>query len=966
MVMCENGRNLMAALRRGKAGSVRLIGGEHHCAGRLEILINNTWSRAFSDQWDDNETQVVCRELHCGQAVDSFIRAPDTINAQVYFSGKCQETQHLRLMNGPSRCAGRVEIYQNGKWRTICLNLWHEEDATVVCKQLGCGSAAKITMENYIGRGSGDIWLVNLQCVGHETHIWNCATSPLSIHNCVQEVDAGVICSGHREYRLVDGPSACSGHLEALHGTEWGYVCGVDTELRAANVICKELQCGEAVPSVINYPTRNIPVWTEQIYCTGNETRLLDCERKPGEEKTCRKQYPTAIHCKGIFNSYRLANGSHPCSGRVEVFYEGRWMAMCRSHWTLREANVLCRQIKCGVVALIPGGGHFDKHNISTKYRFHCTGKEHHLGDCNVTALGNGDCPSSDTAGVTCTGKKQKVRLMDGEDHCAGRLEILTNNTWSRAFSDQWGNNETQIVCRELHCGETVDSFIVTESTTDGHVHLSGKCQGNETQLSDCSVTGTSDEKTDQKRDIAVTCSEFLDLRLTNGKKECEGWLEVYQDGRWGFVCNNLMPALTLSIICKHLKCGSNGDLVLKLSNSSKGSFWLHHVNCTKHSKLLWECPSSPWSTKPCRERELAYVVCNKNKNIIQSCPESEPCTENDQIRLTGGDNRCSGRVEVFFQGQWGTVCDDDWDIDDAKVICRQMGCGSATNATTEARFGKGTGPTWLSEVQCKGYERAVQDCWSKRWNKSDCLHKEDAGVICEGHEDQITPRVLTTTTSLPPSLPATSTTPNFFLIVSIISLLFLGIAIITLIYLTKYSNWSKKFLRNVTLVSSRDPVYEDVELRLIERNNSLPQTSADYFRNAEERLEYYTSKERNEESLDQGEEHGYDDVDMDDLSQHADCNGKLSANYNNEQIGPSWKGEEHGYDDVDIDDLSEPIDSDAEVSAHNNKEQLEPSRKAFVNQKEDHNFATCNIQVELHFCEGHDYDDSIPGQIEN
>ncbi|XP_077137177.1 uncharacterized protein LOC143797293 [Ranitomeya variabilis] len=235
-----------------------------------------------------------------------------------------------------------------------------------------------------------------------------------------------------------------------------------------------------------------------------------------------------------------------------------------------------------------------------------------------------------------------------------------------------------------------------------------------------------------------------------------------------------------------------------------------------------------------------------------------------------------------------------------------------------------------------------------------------------KGQEDQITHRVLTTTTSLPPSLPATSTTPNIFLIISIISLLFLGIAIITIIYLTKYSNWSKKFLRNVTLVSSRDPVYEDVGLRLIERNNSLPQTSADYFRNTEERLEYYTSRERNEESLDQGEEHGYDDVDMDDLSRHADSNGKFSANSNTEQIRPSWKGEEHGYDDVDIDDLSEPIDSDAEVRAHNNKEQLEPSRKGFVNQKEDHNFATCNIQVELLFCEGHDYDDSTPGQIEN
>ncbi|XP_075185911.1 scavenger receptor cysteine-rich type 1 protein M130-like [Anomaloglossus baeobatrachus] len=926
--------------KKGKAGSIKLIGENDHCVGRLEILINNTWSRASSDQWGINETHVVCRELSCGHAVGTFIiPTPDTINGHVDLSGNCQgnetklsdcsvpgssdlktwtgndieiicsERQQLRLTRGPSSCAGRVEIYHSGKWRTICPTIWHEEDANVVCRQLGCGTVSDTTSETYLGRGSGDIWLVNILCTGQESHIWNCETRPLSIYNCIQETDAGVICSGHREYRLVDGPNTCSGHLESLHGNEWGSVCEIDAELNTANVFCKELHCGEAVPALINYPRRKARIWTEEIHCTGNETRLIDCARKPGEKRTCSNQYPPAIQCKGIFNSYRLVNGSHLCSGRVEILYEGRWMAMCSSHWTLREANVLCRQIKCGVVVSIPDRGHFGKFNISTKYRFHCTGTEYHLGDCSVTALGNGDCPPWDTAGVICTGKEQTVRLMDGEDHCVGRLEILTNNTWSRASSDQWGINETHVVCREIHCGHAVGSYIRESTAINGYVYLSGKCLGNETRLSDCSISKSSEEtdqkmeievicseskqlrlvngsarcvgrveiyhdgrwgticddswdksdadvvckqldcgsavkgttgayygrgtgdiwlddvecvgnetyiwncpskqfgKTDcgHKEDAGVICSEFLDLRLVDGPHECEGWLEVYYNGRWGFACNNVMPEFSLSVICKHLNCGSKGYLDIKMGDVSKGSFWVDHINCTKHSKLLWECPSSPWSTNPCSNRDYAYLVCEKNQTSIQSCPESEPCTDNDRIRLTGGDNRCSGRVEVFYQGQWGTVCNDDWDIHDANVVCRQVGCGSAMTDPTEARFEKGTGPIWLSEVQCKGYERALQDCWSTRWNKSDCLHKEDAGVICDDHGDHFTHSVLTITTDLPPSLPDTTLNPNVFLIISIISLLLLGIAIITIIFLIRQSKWSKKY---VTVVRMRSCVF--------------------------------------------------------------------------------------------------------------------------------------------------------------
>ena len=139
---------------------------------------------------------------------------------------------------------------------------------------------------------------------------------------------------------------------------------------------------------------------------------------------------------------------------------------------------------------------------------------------------------------------------------------------------------------------------------------------------------------------------------------------------------------------------------------------------------MISECDSSNGASRICFHFEDAGVIC----------PPSEPvnCTTGD-VRIVDGNTQYEGRVEVCIHGRWGTVCDDQWDANDAAVVCRQLGYTENGHpfGIHGANFGEGAGFIALDEVRCEGNEETLLGCRASNFGEHNCAASEDAGVFC-------------------------------------------------------------------------------------------------------------------------------------------------------------------------------------------------------------------------------------------
>ncbi|XP_059497149.1 deleted in malignant brain tumors 1 protein-like [Stegostoma tigrinum] len=839
---------------------IRLSGAVTRCAGRLEIYYNGTWGSVCDDAWDMRDADVVCKQLGCGRALNTTLPASCERNSgpiwldEVKCSGReeflwqcpsaswnnhdcnheedvrivCSEHKELRLVNGKHRCEGRVEVFYNGTWGTVCSDSLEDHDAQVICKHLQCGDFVSQGIESF-GRGSGKIWLDEIECNLQETTLWQCQSAPWGKHDCNHFEDTGVTCSeSGLPLRLAGGNSNCSGIVEIFNGKTWGTVCDDSWDMADANVVCRQMACGPAVSASggITFAQIDREILLDEVKCKGRESFLSDCSSSRSAHPDCEHKEDASVICSGKELNVRLVNGGSRCAGRLEARYRQGWGTVHDYNWDLKDAAVVCRELGCGTALSAPRWAHFGEGSGSIAFTdVQCAGTESALQECSQSSSTFGLSHSND-AGVICSGNV-RPRLIPESKPCAGRLEIHSNGKWATVCKDvSWSFENAETVCKLLDCGSAAERpltpqfgpgsgpfigppdcghkqdvevicsdyvscafcYILSKMFSDfpgrriprlvdGESQCSGRleilyagnwetvcvlhwdldianvvcaqlncgvalsvprgirfgrgtglirrnrleCKGSETSLLDCALSPVTQHECSHSDDVSVICSsERWPLRLTNGGSRCDGKVEIYQDGSWGQLQDKMWDLNDASVVCRQLGCG----VAIAAYNSSKygeggTTVWSTNVQCKGNESHLRHCSTAPFDSP-----------------VPDSIGVGVLCSDHMQIRLSGSVTRCAGRLEIYYNGTWGSVCDDAWDMRDADVVCKQLGCGRALNTTLPASCERNSGPIWLDEVKCSGREEFLWQCPSASWNKHDCNHKEDVRIVCSEHKE--------------------------------------------------------------------------------------------------------------------------------------------------------------------------------------------------------------------------------------
>ena len=300
----------------------------------------------------------------------------------------------LRLVDGPSPREGRLEVYHDGTWGTVCDDDFNDAAARVVCYMLGHVDVGQFIGNRY-GAGSGTIWLNSVQCTGTETNIADCRHRGWSrYHYCghYEDVDVSVSCI---TVRLVDGPSTREGRLEVYHDGTWGNVCGNSFTDAAARVVCY-MRGHEDVGQYIGnrYGAGSGTIWLDNVQCSGTETDIADCRHRGWGRHSCGHQEDVSISC---FNEVKLV-GNSTSKGRLEVYHNGTWGTVCDDEFTDAAARVLCYSLGYGRIGRVIGNSYGAGSGQIWLDNVRCSGSEPHITECPHNDWGRHSCSHSDDA----------------------------------------------------------------------------------------------------------------------------------------------------------------------------------------------------------------------------------------------------------------------------------------------------------------------------------------------------------------------------------------------------------------------------------------------------------------------------------------------------------------------------------------------------------------------------------------
>uniref|UniRef100_A0A4W5QI59 SRCR domain-containing protein n=1 Tax=Hucho hucho TaxID=62062 RepID=A0A4W5QI59_9TELE len=632
------------------------------CAGTLKyktISMEKVKETGYfcNTNWDKKHADLVCEHLKCGQskrlpAAGTYSqRMKDEKNPVIFkaiqcssveyqkhiwqcitkASGPCKEPvsvicsdhPHFHLQGGSNACSGQLEVDDDeGVWKPVCQSQYKlNKSSHDLCLHMRCGTS-------------------------HSQEPMVCDSSKNISLDCPDKVSLSLLKDDRSQ-----NVGHCFGSVYFNHSGTLEAVCSTSWDEKDGRVVCRELGCGEVV-SVSSQPQEGGK--HDLVDCKGSEASLWHCLAKHYENTTsCKK---ASVICSGSVK-VRLSDGPGRCAGRVEIQHEGVWKSVRASNWNNENSKVICNQMICGDASthtdsFIEGTSQVMNNEVT------CTSDSKSISNCIKPT--NKQPQQGKNKMLTC--QEHAVVFLMG--NCSGKvgIEQARKSYWLSGSNATFDRQTATVVCQQMDCGDATSfNFESTSGTTDLWKY-SYNCLERKKSLFDCERS----ERLSNHSIASVICSGSKRVSLKVNATDtgnCWGKVDVCLNGACGGVCEDAWTEQESIMLCKDLKCGSAIYPLsyLKKSQSASDNITISSVHSTQQTTSMSQC--------------------NMVKNVDQSYCKDKPvyvvCSGSVKAKLMYHGERCSGNVEMFYQGNWRPVCKTALENQDVQnTICREQACG--------------------------------------------------------------------------------------------------------------------------------------------------------------------------------------------------------------------------------------------------------------------------------------------------
>jgi deleted-in-malignant-brain-tumors protein 1 len=499
------------------------------------------------------------------------------------------------------------------------------------------------------------------------------------------------------------------------------------------------------------------PIGYSSIGCGGWETAIGSCSNVTFPSFACGRDRTAGVLCGAdCYNGQlRLMGGSDRTQGSVEVCFDNVWGNIAETGWGDKDAQLACSLMGFLADGAIPYyGSYYGKTSPTILITdLYCTGEEVNLFECTMTRhsvvdgrdllgtqhVAGVQCMTNDTCippppigGSQCTTGDVQLSSNGLGSGSSGNLQYCYNGTWTPFCT--LDRNTAIVACRKLGYADYTWATIYDDGrfmpSSNVSYFQNFTCQGVETSFSACTINDNCIQVCPVPYAIQcydpIGCPEGA-VRLVGGYIAQEGRVEVCMNGIWSGICaDGAWGKVDALVVCNQLGLGIGEPMIYTDSSvygEPYGPIVYSNVSCKGYETNVAQCVKATYPNIQCSRSQVAGLFC------------TDVCTDGD-IKLVGGSTPNEGTVVVCKNKVWGLIAQTGWDVNDAKVVCNQLGYPTTgAMPVINSQYGKPNLTLQSSGVTCAGSESSINDCpatWlSLDMGKTIVSHVDVVGVYC-------------------------------------------------------------------------------------------------------------------------------------------------------------------------------------------------------------------------------------------